>query len=244
MPNKELHLLQRFATEEARKQFAQTVRAHGVNGAMKIYGISNRGRFERFVKLLLDSGEFCQTPSPLSELRGGQKHMFLRQHRDTILDCQGIFGKEFCMEHFYMEENTLDELERVAPSPEYKKQTHAERAELKSDTALNISKDLDKKLLRLESRLESIAEAQRGNLKLIHELEELFHQFVENTSNQIGKALIAPLLQSLLSFEGNMPERKDELGIDTLVSQATKQVELIKEADNGNKMRPRISKRT
>ena len=227
-----LHLQKRFKTEESKQQVARLVRQCGVDDAMRILNIKSRDKFLRFVTRLVDAGGFCDI-SPVKGLRRGQKRMFLDKHQETIQDCVEIFGEEWTMEHFCLGTRTLDRRNGSSPRRQWQKQTHAEAAKLKADTALSAIESLEKRLDRVEhtlsifdTRIEKAEEGNRvNNIELKQQLEQ-YGQFVEKVSSSVGapvgqffKLFIAFYLQNVIPIDKSMEilEQLDPLDIESLI---------------------------
>lgn len=213
-----LYRAARFRSTEDKRRFVDILCSQGVDYTMRLYSIRHRSDLARFLARLIREREFYRE-HPLTDVSGGEKHMLLNEHRSVILEFCEWFGRQWTKDIFNISEATLCNLEMQTPKVEYRKTTHAGRAEVKADTALQTSEDLEKKVISLEQRIETLAESNRENLRAIRELERLFSEFVESTSNQISKALIIPLLRVLIQFEGELPEQVDQLSIQRLINQ-------------------------
>ena len=196
-----LHLQKRFNSTQARWELLLSLWSRGVEGCMDTYGLKSREQFARFIAKLVKQGEF-KPLSPLAGISGGKKLMVLEQHQDTILDCEGLLGKDITKCIFNLSGITLENLKTRTP-----RQT---RNQAKYDGRVD----------HLEVRLEDIASQVHECKREIEELKSIFQKFVESTSNQICRTFLIPLLRNVLNFEGNLPEKIDELDIDRLLEAA------------------------
>ena len=149
----------------------------------------------------------------IARLKPGEKNMFIRHHHETILDFCDLFGDNATLKQFNLRIDTLDRIKGTAPVREYKKVSHAEAPESKADTALRALETLERKVSYLEVEVTAIANMRRE----IAELKELYNEFTEVTASKISKALLIPLLASLMKqFKGKLPEVRDLLAIESL----------------------------
>ena len=85
----------RFKGKEA-KVLAEVER-DGIKAVMKQYGLKYQYNFSKWIERHRDP-----VLSKLAGLNGGEKRLWMRNHRDTILDLLEIFGESFVMEKFHI----------------------------------------------------------------------------------------------------------------------------------------------
>jgi len=134
----------RFKGKE--QELLEAIETHGIDKTMAIYKIRYRNHFLRYVESITKK---CPLDNPLSAMSGGEKHKFLKDHRETILDCLEQFGKEFVMVHFNIEDETLERLVKSNNQPHTQKPYH--HPEPTTEIALEIIKDLGNRVRRLET---------------------------------------------------------------------------------------------
>lgn len=137
-------------------------------------------------------------------LTGGQKRMWLRQHRDEILEFYDKEGEEATKRRFHLTHDTLGSLLRDERKPFGCEFTRYDRLEMKVNMAMAAVEDL-----RAEVR----------------ELKELFDKFQEGVSEQLKRSFLLPLLQAGIKLDPSLElkPKPDVLNIDSLISQGAKQ---------------------
>ena len=172
----------------------------------------------------------------IKNLIGGPKAMYIRNHRDTILEVLEVAGKEVAMQTFNLRESTLDRLITQSPTRYHQKQTNASEAKLRADTALSAIESLGEKLDRFEIRVERLREDTQQNREAIRELKDLYGEFVNQVSGQISQTLILPLLQALKidADKVSLPERPDPLDVSFILAQGERWQNRALKGGNGN----------
>ncbi|MFC2056237.1 hypothetical protein ACFLTO_01555 [Chloroflexota bacterium] len=133
-----------------------------------------------------------------TKLRGGQKHMWLGRHRESILAFYDEFGETATRTTFNITGNTLHNLLNSKAS--HRNYTRLSKA--------------DKALAQTE-----IAQADVQELrKEIRELRHIFESFQQSVGEQLVNKFFLPLLQAGLSVDNDLnSEKKDEpLRIDNI----------------------------
>ena len=169
-------------------------------------------------------------PLKLAGVRGGTKRMWLTQHRDFIIQYYNEFGNEATRRRFHLKQMTLDRLLTEDPPNRYEKVTKAEVAKLKADAALNAISALENKLDIQKTRVDVIKAQQEDILSGQRELKQLFDQFVESTADQVKAGLIIPLMQNLIQFSGNLPDKPNPIAVDSLIQESKKIVRKLAQA--------------
>lgn len=170
-----------------------------IEETMTMYGVKTR---RTFVKWLEAHGNGALPVNPLAELKGGEKHKFLREHRQTILDLEETFGRDFVKGHFCIKEETLDAILRFEPSTFISKFTKSDRALAKAEIAEQAVKELRQE---------------------IKELRQQFATFQESVGTQLAKKFLIPLLQSAIKIDESLiekPKPEPDLSITGLITQA------------------------
>jgi hypothetical protein len=146
-------------------------------------------------------GKENQNYDELQGLSGGKKQMWLRQHRDTILEYYEKEGAEATRERFHLKQYTLDSLLKDKRKPFAPELTRYDRLELKVNMAQAALEDLK-------------AEVQQ--------LKEAFSLFQESVGEQIKRNFFMPLLQAGIRLDPRLELRPapDPLNIDYLIRQA------------------------
>ena len=145
---------------------------------------------------MLMTSQYSDFPE-LTGLKGGQKHMWLQQHKETILDFHKEFGDTATRRTFQLGENTLHNILQSNES------TSNHKSFTKADRAL------------------AQAEITRAGLQEIkHEVKSLrqdFERFQQSVGEQLVSKFFLPLLQAGLKIDSdlNLPE-EDKLRIDDL----------------------------
>ena len=170
----------------------------------------------------------------VATLRGGVKAKWLRDNHERVLDYCEAFSESVARFDLHLKQDTLERLIATPIHRQYEKKTNAYRANLKADTALNAIEGLEKKLSMQETRVDMIKAQQEDIIKGQRNLVELFGQFRESVSQQVGASYVLPMLQNLIQFSGNLPEIPNPLSIDTLIEQATKTVKRLNERSKSN----------
>ncbi len=152
-------------------------------------------------------------------MSGGQKAMWLRLHRQEIIDFYGKHGEKATMVEYRINKYHRYVLDALLPrNPIGLEFTLGFQIAPEDDsTDLKKALDLAEKAIRLAQQSNARVAEVAGQVR---ELREQFAKFVESTSTQISKALIIPLLRSVVQFEGNLPQEADNLNLDSLLHQA------------------------
>ncbi len=167
----------------------------------------------RIISLLNEiSHELHEELPQLAGLSRGEKHQFIRMHRETIIDFCDLFGDDATCRLFHLQVKTLERIKGRPADREYKKVTHAEAALLKADTALQVLSKLESRVAHLEVKVTEIAELRRE----VAELKATFNSFVGDTAERVSTVLIMPLLQAL-SKHKKLPGGIDILNIKDLL---------------------------
>ncbi|MFC1988559.1 hypothetical protein ACFLVJ_01840 [Chloroflexota bacterium] len=134
----------------------------------------------------------------LTELKGGRKHMWLKQHKEIVLDFCEEFGEAQTRKTFCLTENTLQNLTT---------------SKTKTQVSNQLSK-ADKAIARAD-----IAEAGVYELrKEVRELRQLIESFQQSVGEQLVNKFFLPLLQAGLSVDHdlNLEKKHDPLRIDNI----------------------------
>lgn len=133
-----------------------------------------------------------------TKLKGGQKHMWLRQHREAILAFYESFGEEDTRKTFCLTENTLQSL--IKSKPDERRFSRLSKA--------------DKALARAEISEAGVIELR----KEVKELRQLFEHFQQSVGEQLLNRFFLPLIQSGIKVENllDAPEHNNELRIDNI----------------------------
>lgn len=131
----------------------------------------------------------------VAELRGGQKAMWLRQHRNLVVEFYNEFGEDETKQRFCFTHDTLEGLlkyERRSFQPKF-------------STA-------DKALLTAQIAEEGVRQCRRE----IEELKESYALFKESVSEQIGKKIIFSILESGIRVDETLlvKPKQDRLSLE------------------------------
>jgi hypothetical protein len=200
----------RFKGKEA-KVLAEVER-DGIKAVMKQYGIKNQYGFSKWIERHRDP-----VLSKLAGLNGGEKRLWMRNHRDTIIDLLEIFGESFVMEKFHIShEAALTEMMSQTNEPYFRKLSKGDRLDLRVNEALAGIKDIVTRLERIETHLQIHDVDIAEDRQTINELLDFVKKFSDNTSKTIARVLLEPLLQRTLQDScGDMElPIKDPLALD------------------------------
>jgi hypothetical protein len=120
---------------------------------------------------------------PISELegvRGGSKQLFIKLHREEILEYYGKHGPEATRNRFMLKTETLEDI----------------IVNERNTDATGITR-LDK----IETRLEIFAEDNRCLREDNTEFKELFFRFQEAVASQVAHKILLPLLQRAIQLD-------------------------------------------
>lgn len=188
-------------------------------------------------------------PIKLAGVKGGPKSQWLKKHQDLVIQYYEEFGNEATRRRFHLKQCTLDTvLIAKLPRP-YHKITHAEVAELKSDTALSILNGLTRQMEQLEHQVDCLktqmaitAEARREETQSVTQLHEAFYGFTDEVSDYLAqgmKQVIKLLLEQGINPQKRLPPAppKPDLNLDSLVIEG-KRVEASLEVINSTPDNP------
>ena len=192
----------------------------GMGEVMERYGLKNDHAFALWVGRHRDP-----ELKRVLGMDGGEKALFCRNHRDTILDCLEIFGEAFVLDRFNIKRrDTLDNIVKGLNEPFSRKLSRADRVELKATEALSTLKAIAERLDKIETKL-SIHDADiaedRGK---INELISFVKDFSHNVSDTVARVLVQPLIQRTIQDGcGDMElPFKDPLELDIATDIETK----------------------
>ncbi|MFC1965338.1 hypothetical protein ACFLWI_00070 [Chloroflexota bacterium] len=143
-----------------------------------------------------------------TKLKGGQKHMWLEHHRESILTFYDEFGETVTRRTFNLTEQTLHNLVNFTTS----------------HRSYNRFSKSDKALAQVEIVRADVQELR----KEIRELRQLFEYFQQSVGEQLVNKFFLPLLQAGLSidYDLNLEKKDDPLRIDNIdFKQLTKKPE-------------------
>jgi hypothetical protein len=135
------------------------------------------------------------------ELSGGKKQMWLRQHRDEVLEFYDKHGAEATKEQYNLLPSTLDSILKDKPKPFTGRFSRQDELQLR----LNMT-NAEMVTLRTEVR----------------ELKELFLSFQDSVSEQLKQKFLLPLLQAGIRVDSNLQlkPQPDVLEVKSLLRQA------------------------
>lgn len=150
-------------------------------------------------------GKENQNYDELEGLIGGPKQMWLRQHRDEVLEFYEKEGAEATRERFHLKQYTLDSLLKDKRKPFAPELTRYDRLELKVNMAQAALEDL------------------RAEVK---QLQEAFSLFQESVGEQIKQNFFLPLLQAGIKLPASLELKpgSDPLSVESLICQARHKV--------------------
>jgi hypothetical protein len=196
---------------------------------MRAYNVRTRSNFVHWLQLHKSGIR----PNFLDGLSGGQKHNFLKQHRETILDLISICGMDWVVEQFQMSELTYSWFVRGGDDIMYSYQNkHKTTAKwLEHETVKDLFSQIDKINRRLAS-LEDTVNLQHvhlsGMLETNSELKreqniisQNMQQFTQNTAEILSKLLLGPVLKKTLQPALNKvkPLKQPNLNINSMIKQ-------------------------
>lgn len=131
-------------------------------------------------------------------LRGGQKQMWLRQHRDEILEYMAKHNKGAAMLKFGIAHpGTLDRL--------VKRETESEQRPTRFE------------VMKAQGLATTSLEMSRESQKQLRELKEAFQTFAESVGEQIASKFLLPLLHSVIQPPPGLELAPDDrLNLETL----------------------------
>ncbi len=137
----------------------------------------------------------------LRDLRGGEKRMWLRIHRDEVLEYLEDHGEEATKEKYHLKHDTLDRVIRPEGG-NYPRFTRYDRLEMKVNMAKAKVDDLTGE---------------------VRELKEQFAKFQESVGEQLKQSFLLPLLRAGIRLppELLLKPGPDYLNVKFLLSQAS-----------------------
>lgn len=188
-----LSLKRKFRGNEA--YVVSLIRQMGVSNVMLIYGLKNRKSFLRW----FGENSVKDLPKePLEGMSGGQKHKWLIDHRDTILDCLQVFGEDWVKMNFHFTHDTLYSFIRFSEPPRP-----------------NPNGQIDQ-LLKDFERLKSRCEIEHGDyIEVIEgqkQLKQLVLNFAQGITQRLAQVIAKPLLEHIIGSgsEKLNPEFSDD----------------------------------
>lgn len=221
-----ISLQKKFTGREAK--IVQAVKDYDIDSVMVLYGVKHRNTFIRWLK---ENTSEQWKPNPLSGMAGGERELWLRTHRSTILDCLEIFGKDWTITHFCFSHDTLDRLIQSDHEPFRQKLTRMERLELDVKYLKEQMEEDRKWRDRAEIRLQMVDEQRREETRTVKTIEEAFYSFTKTTSKQLSQGISEPLeqlfqylLERLIKPNKQLPPplEKPDLTIDSAVTNLKK----------------------
>jgi len=179
----------------------------GVDTAMAMTDTKHRKTFLRWLNEVTH-GEWKTSPNPLDELKGGPKDKWIKEHKALILDCLGIFGRDWVMNNFRLKPDTLERIVHSGykgnPATTWFKQREkliteaGQQADRNIYKILNILAEMEREqdLLRTQVKMEH--EAYLETLNRQRQLEKLYYDFAENIVRRIVQALTQTLTQAIV----------------------------------------------
>lgn len=139
-----------------REEVLDSVRQYGIAETMAIYKVKHRPTFVRW----LEAQTNVVFPyNPLARLKGGEKHKWLREHRQTVLELEAELGREFVKECFCLKEETLEALLQYEPNTPAHRLTKSDRALAKAEINEQAIKDLRKEIKELRGEFATFQES-------------------------------------------------------------------------------------
>jgi len=155
-------------------------------------------------------------------------------HRETILDCLEIFGRERTRDMFYLtKDDTLEQFIKSNGRPPTQKLTRLERAELNAKEALDLARKLEKQMELVNSRLSIVDEGQRKIGVKQNEMAGQVNNFEARVANELGSIFTQALgqgLGKLVAPAKEMLPQPPSLRIASLVDEQHSKAQAKKEA--------------
>jgi len=218
-------------------EIIKAIKELNISGAMHLYGIKTRYPFLKWVRENTN-GEW--QPTPLSEFKGGEKQKFLREHKDTILDCLEIFGREWVKDQFGMIDDTIDSLIHRNGTLFTQKLTRLERVELDAKEALAIARELKKQMEIVGTRFEKEQENTTSARRQFREHMEQHDDSVQAISERLSQIIALGLRDHIKP----LPQSTDPLNIVELVAQAKPHLPEQEQLNTSEKKATKTRKRT
>lgn len=212
------------------------VRQMGVSQAMIVYKLKNRKSFLRWVGQNSNIGDL--PTDPLEKMSGGEKHIWLKNHRETVLDCLQIWGEDWVKMNFHFTHDTLYSF-------------------LKSSEPPRPGSNQIDELLKDVERLKSLCEIEHGDYIEVIEgqkrLEQSVLSFAQEITKRLAQVIAKPLLEHIIGpdagelnpelpggkhkldlniVEGEINPKPHQSDIDSLITQSERLVEQQATDDN------------
>lgn len=227
-------LEKKLAGKEA--EAVKTIKEFSIGDAMQLYNIKSRRTFLKWVREHTN-GEW--ELSPLVGMKGGPKMLFMMEHRETILDCLEIFGKEWVKDKFcFGKDATLDGFIKHDGRPPTGKLTRLQRAELNAKEALCLARKLEKQMEFIDTRFSIVDEGQRKIGVRQNETVEQVNNFETRVANDIGGIFTQALGQGLGKFitpAKEMLPQPPDLSINSVFDEQRSKAQAKEEAKEAKK---------
>ena len=88
------------------QEVIDSVRRKGISATMEVYGLRRHCTFLAWLRRI--SPDSFLFSSSIKDLKGGPKAKWLRDHRDFVLTCIEVFGRDFLIANLPIEPDTLN----------------------------------------------------------------------------------------------------------------------------------------
>ena len=193
------HLEQKFQGMEA--AVVGTALAYGTNEAARIYGVRHKKSFERW---LINKLGTPLPRSPFDNWCGGDKHQWLRDNRDFIMNCVNRFGRPWTERTFRIGSDTFTRLLKTHHYPK-KQLSTAQRALLMAEASVAAVTALSKKVFTQEKAYAGFTAAVGNHIGV-----------------QVSQAVALGLENSIRLDESLPPLEKPDLSVEGLLAQGQK----------------------
>jgi ABC-type methionine transport system ATPase subunit len=189
-----------------------------IETVMEMYGVKTRASFRKYLK---EVGIKWENTQPLANLSGGQKQMWIRQHRELILNYYWTFGEEATLRHFTLTDATLDTILRFSDKTHRVSLTTMQRIKLDIQDLKFRIEQLEKGKATGDTKIEMAILARREETKEVRETRESYYQFTNLVSSQISKGIgqfIKLMIERGLTPDNALPPPEIELDVETILS--------------------------
>jgi sirohydrochlorin ferrochelatase len=178
-----------FLFQGIETEVIQSVHESGAEVTMTKYSIKTKATFRRWLK----EHDEEWPESPLAGMSAGQKHMWLRLHRDTVKDCVKVLGKDVVEALFYLQTDTLEKvLAENEESPELDVKTEVRR--LKAELC-EVRESQD----RVKLELDLLQDQRAENVRELRQLRQDYADFQLFVSQKVTEVIKSALTNSLLA---------------------------------------------